>query len=359
MGSYNKKCLICNEEYNFNTGYFTIHLVKIHNLSLEDYIIKYDLNGIAPICECGFCQERPLFYRGKFFKYHKSHNTYEYLQKQWLLKYGEPKCPTCGNIITKWNRGKPNVYCKISCQPSQWNQEKVKNTVKQKYQVDNVFQLKEIKEKSKASFYKNHNVKPDDTEKLKLIKQDINNKKKITKKEKYGNENYVNLEKIKKTITEKYGFEHASQIPINRINASVRMKKNNPMFDRIVVEKNCKTNMMNEKKYYFNTQKYKNTELYYQSTYEYDFLELCEHLNILKKVKNGNVYKYDTDNKNKHWLITDFSIGNYEIEIKSSYILEKQGGYHILNAKQKSVESYGKKYLLILDKNYDDFLKIF
>lgn len=66
--------------------------------------------------------------------------------------------------------------------------------------------------------------------------------------------------------------------------------------------------------------KFKDTELYYQSTYELDFLELCESIGIIHKVRNGNTYYYI----NKiGGLLTDFCIGNYEIEIKSTYIMEK------------------------------------
>lgn len=57
-------------------------------------------------------------------------------------------------------------------------------------------------------------------------------------------------------------------------------------------------------------------------------------------------------------MITDFSINNYEIEIKSSWILKKQGGIKKLNEKRKAVELAGKQYIFILDKDYSEFLEI-
>lgn len=39
------------------------------------------------------------------------------------------------------------------------------------------------------------------------------NKSKLTKKEKYGNENYVNVEKAEQTNLERYGYKHPSQSP--------------------------------------------------------------------------------------------------------------------------------------------------
>ena len=61
---------------------------------------------------------------------------------------------------------------------------------------------------------------------------------------------------------------------------------------------------------------------------------------------------------NIHKLITDFSIDNYEIEIKSSWIMKKQGGIEKVFEKKKAVEKTGKVYLFILDKDYTQFLNL-
>lgn len=47
-----------------------------------------------------------------------------------------------------------------------------------------------------------------------------------------------------------------------------------------------------------------------------------------------------------------------EIEIKSTYVLERQGGDVVLEMKRNAVERTGKKYLLILNKDYTEFDKI-
>ena len=57
-------------------------------------------------------------------------------------------------------------------------------------------------------------------------------------------------------------------------------------------------------------------------------------------------------------MLTDFSFGDYEIEIKSTYILNKQGGLDLINKKKGNVESNGKKYILVLDKNYLEIIPI-
>jgi len=111
---------------------------------------------------------------------------------------------------------------------------------------------------------------------------------------------------------------------------------------------------LRQQKNSFKLNKFKLSNLYFQSTYEYDFLELCEKINILDKVNNGNRYSYSD-----HFYFTDFSIDNYEIEIKSSWIMKKQGGIEKVFEKKEAVEKTGKKYLFILDKDYSEFLKIY
>ena len=64
------RCEICNQEFKNNLGGdLTKHLREEHNMSMEDYYVLTELNGIEPRCQCGLCEERPNFYRGKFRKY--------------------------------------------------------------------------------------------------------------------------------------------------------------------------------------------------------------------------------------------------------------------------------------------------
>jgi len=147
--------------------------------------------------------------------------------------------------------------------------------------------------------------------------------------------------KMKITYLKNLGVDHPSKLLINRQNSSKRMINNNSLFNFT----NC-----------YKIKKYKDTDLCYQSLYEYHFLEYCEKNNILNRVKNGNVYDFlPEDSDHGFRTITDFCIDDTEIEIKSTYILEIQGGDIVLNIKRSSVERTGKKYLLILDKKYSEF----
>lgn len=285
------ECKICGEQHDQQSGFLTRHIQEVHGLTLEDYVIKTEYNNVSPICKCGYCNERPNFYRGKFKDYAIGHQEYSYIKEQYIKLNGIPKCPTCDKDILKWNRGKPNKYCNIKCRPGTFNQEKIDKTVKNKYNADNVFQTDKVKDK------------------------------------------------IKKTMQKRYDVDYPGQMYKNRIASSKRMIKfNKSWFKNIRIKK------------------YKDTDLYYQSSYELEFLELCEANNIIDRISNGNSYKYLTKEFG-HSLLTDFCIDNIEIEIKSSYILKKQGGMQVLNAKREAVESAGKRYMFLLDKDYSEFLQ--
>lgn len=332
-----KKCEICGNFFHQQSGKFSNHLLNDHNLSLKDYIIQYELNGMTPKCQCGYCEEDAPFFRGKFLDRIGDHQKYKWIEEQYIKKYGRPVCETCGKDV-KFRRGVPNIYCSPECFPNRWNQEKKDITVKEKYKVERISQLDSIKDKisnSKKILYKNN-------------KKEIVDKFKSTCLERFGFDDPfkspVIKNKCKDTMFERYGVDHPSKTLEFRDNASKRMVRNNSEFDFT----DC-----------YKIKKYKDTELTYQSSYEYDFLEYCEKNNILDRVENGNIYNFLPEELDYGFrTITDFCIGNIEIEIKSTYILEKQGGYEVIDIKRKAVESAGKQYLLILDKDYSELQKI-
>lgn len=279
------KCLECGKEYPYSNGYFVSHLKKEHNLSLREYVIKWEFNNDKnniPKCQCGYCNNPVPFYRGQFLEGQKLriHQNHIWLKEQYIKKYGIPKCESCGENNDNFNRGFPRKNCTKCVSNGKINQ------------ID---------------------------------------------KFKFGC-----FEKTKKTLTEKYGVINASQFKENREKASIRMSEYN-------------SNWIKN----HSIKKYKGTELYYQSSFEYDFLQLCENKGILSQLNNGHSYNYlKEDKKFGIRLMTDFSLDDYEIEIKSSYILKKQGGLEKLFAKKKAVEDTGKKYIFILDKDYREFLTI-
>lgn len=351
MASFIKKCELCGESHNYTSGHFTRHLLEKHDMTLKDYVIKFEYNGVPLKCSCGYCNEEPLFARGKFIKWVGEHKTYKWRNEQYIKKYGPPKCRGCGKEIG-FKRDIPKQYCSFKCLPNNWNQEKIKKTVNQKYGVVNVANLQEIKDKI-SNTNKNKSLQE---------KEQILKKTKETNLRLYGDEipqrSDIIKEKSKQTFIKNFGVDNYTKTKEFKKLVSERMIKDNPMKKVEVVNKmsNTYTNNLKNGKYdFYKTKKYKNTNLTYQSSYEKEFLELCESNNILNKIQNGNIYKLSDG---VHRTLTDFSFGDYEIEIKSSWIMKKQGGINRVMEKKNAIEKSGKRYIFILDKDYTEFLDL-
>ena len=139
------------------------------------------------------------------------------------------------------------------------NREKSKQTCLEKYGVENTLQNENIKQKSKQTCLEKYGVDSYmKTEKFrkKSIKffneneNEIAEKRKNTNLLKYGVENvfadYNTQQKIKQTLLEKYGVEY----PIQNEDIFLKTQKSR-----------------------FKIEKYKNTDIYSQGSYEKDFLE--------------------------------------------------------------------------------------
>jgi hypothetical protein len=280
------KCIECGNTFPYSNGYFVSHLSKEHNMTLRDYVVKYEYDddeNKIPRCQCGYCKDPVPFRRGIFLKGQKlrAHQNHRWLKEQYVKKYGVPKCESCERDNDNFYRGRPRKNCKKCVSQGKINQG------------------------DKALF--NTSIK------------------------------------TSRTLLRKYGVINTSQFEKNRTNASKRMHDYNS---------NWKKN--------YRIKKYKNTEIYYQSSFEYDFLEICERNEVLDRISNGSSFNFINEDKQYgQRYMSDFGLDNeYEIEIKSTYILKKQGGIKVLMAKKNAVESAGKKYIFILDKDYSEFLNI-
>ena len=166
----------------------------------------------------------------------------------------QPICPICGNEI-KFNKGYAKT-CSHSCQNKLRNSiETLNKKVKEKYNVDNIWQSEEIKERCKQKHLETYGV--ENISQADLIKERKRNtclehfgvkagfnngKAEETKLEKYGSSTYNNIEKqkqtnlikygedsifkskeykerIKKTFNEKYGVDYATQLQKTIINS--------------------------------------------------------------------------------------------------------------------------------------------
>lgn len=81
------KCTICQGDFNDKCGAFTRHLIELHQITREEYVIISEHGGVAPICECGYCNETPEYYRGSFRKYSRGHNRFEWRNAKYIENY--------------------------------------------------------------------------------------------------------------------------------------------------------------------------------------------------------------------------------------------------------------------------------
>jgi len=261
---------------------------------------------------------------GKTFKTHtwlsrhvkNKHNLKIYYDK-WLKEELEGNCIICGEN-TKFISfyGYKNT-CSDKC-----ILELRKKSCLEKFGVDNVFKCNNIKEK-----IKNTNLLKYGHENYLNSKEGIK-KKKETWIKNYGVDNprksSVIDKKIKETNLIKYGVEYTHQ-------------------NREILEKSFKTRRC--------LKQYLNTNISYQGSYELDFLEkYYDKIDI----ENGPSINYLFEGKNKVYH-SDFYIPslNLVVEIKSTYILTLD---REIIEKKKATISNGFNYILILDKNYNDFI---
>jgi hypothetical protein len=117
--------------------------------------------------------------------------------------------------------------------------------------------------------------------------------------------------------------------------------------------RNSKLGIHNKETRYKKKQ-FKDTLLFYQSTYELDFLVYCENNNLLSRIKNSHCFSdanYPYNFYEPDYILDDV----YIIEIKSWYIenLQEKRCPGLLKMKEQLVIKNGYKFLYIKDKNYN------
>ena len=153
--------------------------------------------------------------------------------------------------------------------------------------------------------------------------QGFEEKRKQTRFKKYGIKNFNNIEKRNKTNFEKYGVEN----PMHIIKSFEKMQRNS----RII-------------------KPFRNTNIWYQGSYELDFL--IKYYDKFPDIQRGISIKYIYEGKNKIYH-PDFYIPskNLIIECKSTYYFKKD----IDIIKEKATISNGFNYIMIRDKDYSSF----
>jgi hypothetical protein len=247
------------------------------------------------------------------------------------------------------------------------NINKQKETNIKRFGVESYMSTKEFEIKKNEKMLLNHGVNhplQSDTIKTKwintnlkkynvkypLLSNEIKNKIKITKKEKYNDSNYNNRTKYKNTILEIYGVDNPMK------NGDVKNKMFLSIKNKYGVEHHMHLEEIVNKvfKSGFKIHKYKDTNLYYQGTYEKDFLD--KYYDVVN-IERGKPIEY-IFNDIIHIYYPDFYIPelNLIIEIKSSKWYEEHLDKNLL--KRQSCINSGYNFMFIIDKNYNIFEKI-
>ena len=156
--------------------------------------------------ESGFKKNFPKLYseyldyfdKDKYDAYPFNQLLYHYFNNDKFMSIGICKNEKCSNRC-KFNDFKTGYYdfCSSKCSlSSEIHKEKVRQTCIKKYGVDCVFKDKEVKKKIKDTRLDKYGS---------MCSDEAVQKAKKTKLEKYGNEKYVNTEKIQQTKLERYG----------------------------------------------------------------------------------------------------------------------------------------------------------
>lgn len=320
------------KNYYINLGY---DVPNVKNAKIEIYTKDlYNESCINVKCKCDVCGKiKNVIYR----KYKKSIDKYGYYTCKGICSQEKRKQTCLNNFGVEY--------------PFQSNdiKEKRKQTYFEKYGVENPQQNIKIKEKTKQTCLEKYYV--DNPSKFKEFKD----RRTQTILNKYGVENafYLDIfkDKAKQTCLQKYGFEHPLQ------NEIVKEKRKQTCLIKYGV---CQP--LQFYGFYLKQQnssllrkKYKDTHLYYQGTFEKDFLDkYYNNLNI--DIKNGITIKYKFENKDCVYF-SDFYITskNLIVEIKSEYY------YNLHLERNLSKQNYcieqGYNFIFIINKDYDEFNK--
>ena len=332
---------------------------------------------------CEECGMHAKTRRGLIKHINVAHNNIKKYYDKWIKEEGEGICKSCGaqtkfynssygylqscseicankqrsikrqeNCFEKYNVNHPMQLANIK--------QKYVNTCLRKFGVKNPMQLDEVKEKSKKTCLKSCGVEyPSQSKKVQQKSKQTRNKKykngwfdddkmKQTKFKNHGYENYNNKEKIKQTCQERYGVENPSQLE------SIKKQKEETCFKHYGVFYANQDPSIFERgqKARFEICQYQDTDLWYQGSYELDFLK--KYYDKYPQMRRGPSVKYEFNGKHKIYH-PDFYISslNLIVEIKSTWTYDEV----IDPIKEKATIASGFKYLMILDKNYTKLAK--
>ncbi len=167
-----------------------------------------------------------------------------------------------------------------------------------------------------------------------------------TKLIKYGDETFNNVEKSKETKLIKYGDETFNNVEKSKRTMMCRYGVTNNMKDPVMFRENQSSRFRIDVTV---------DGLYYQSSYELDFIKFCKNNDIY--LENGPVIEYHTGD-NPRTYHSDFYIPHLNLicEIKSTYIYNLEEEVNLYKEAFSKIGGYN--FIFIIDKDYNDLEKI-
>lgn len=312
------------------------------------------------------------------------------------------KCPICGNEIIKFY-GIKNGYAKTCSKKCgiKLSKQTYEQTCLEKYGVKNYGQTEEYKEKFESTCIKKYGCKnpfqnPDIKEKIKKTNQiiygvdnpsqnsDIKKKKEITclshfnvkypsqskevliktkqtKLEKYGDENYNNIDKNRQTCLEKYGVKSYTQTQecVNKMKSTCLKrygienysktqecieKIKSTCLEKYGVDNYSKTNDFSKQR----RKRIKYDNLLFDSNWEIIVYKYCKLNNFDFEYQPNILYQYTYDNKT-HIYQPDFLINGKVYEVKGDHFFE--GDKMICPFDRTKDSLFDAKYQCMKDNN--------
>jgi hypothetical protein len=298
-------CQICQKEYP-TLSHLSRH-INNHKITKKEYYDKYlkkNHEGICPIC----------------------HSLTSYTNK-WQNAYKiycSEKCKKCG-VPKSVEKTSLKIYGVSNVNKLEGVRNKIKKTNEKIYGNSCPMQNDDIQKNIRENNFKKMGVE------LPFQSKKIQKKGAKTRKEKYGAEyTYQSpflYDKCKNTMIQKYEFPFTLQSPD-------------------LFEKSFKARIL--------LRKFNNSELFYQGSYELDFLEKYSKS---ISIQRAPFIKYRFKRKERIYY-PDFYLPekNIIVEIKNKYLAKRDK--KLIQAKKKAVLDAGFQFIMILNKNYKEFEKL-
>ena len=307
----------------------------------------FELKSI-PLCFCG----NPCNFRGRKDKIynnfcsnkcstlHTSKKRMETLKENNLIKYGVENVFQLQSVKNKIKDTCEDRYGFSNPNKNGLIKEKIKKTNREKYGVETVLVLKSNRDKLIKKQYECWN----NPEWVNWFRTNFINK--------YGGFGFASNDikiKCEKTCMSNWGVKNPFQseeikekiVQYYIVKYGVR----NPQQVESIHEKSLKTSLK--------IKKFRNTDMWYQGTYELDFLN--KYFDLFKIVR-GNPIKYQFEGSKIYY--PDFYLSDFDllVEIKSSYTFDIDLDRNLSKIKHLNENKIG--YIFIINKDYTIFNEI-